>query len=140
MFDRFSAEEMERRRALACGLMDEHGLEALVLFGNSGVNRHNQANVFWLSNHLDLHHCYLVLPRDDDATLFVGLANHIPNAREVSSVPVVEWGGYRPAEKIAERLRAAARVGLVGINAAFEMGMPFTHYLTLRNSPRELVD
>ncbi len=53
--------------------MDEHELDALVLFGNSGVNRHNQANVFWLSNHLDLHHCYLVLPRDGDASLFVGL-------------------------------------------------------------------
>jgi Xaa-Pro aminopeptidase len=140
MWDRFSPAEMERREGLARALMTERNLEALVLFGNSGVNRHNQANVFWLSNHLDLHHCYLVLPRDGEATLFVGLANHVPNAREVSPVPAIEWGGYRPAEKIAERLGGAQRVGLVGINATFEMGMPYAHHLGLREHARELED
>ena len=59
------AKEMARRWDLARGLMDRHDLRALLLFGNSGVNRHNQANVFWLSNHLDLHHCYLLAPRDE---------------------------------------------------------------------------
>ena len=140
MWDRFSPAEMERRERLARVLMTERDLEALVLFGNSGVNRHNQANVFWLSNHLDLHHCYLVLPRDGEATLLVGLANHVPNAREVSPVPVIEWGGYRPAEKIVEHLQGAQRVGLVGINATFEMGPPYAHYLALRDHVRELED
>jgi Xaa-Pro dipeptidase len=140
VFDRFSAAEMERRYALARGLMDEHDLDALVLFGNSGVNRHNQANVFWLSNHLDLHHCYLVLPRDGEASLFVGLANHVPNAREVSDIPVIEWGGYRPAERVAARLGGARRVGLVGINATFEMGMPYAHWHELDRQVPELVD
>lgn len=140
MFDRFSAQEMERRGALARALMDDHGLDALVVFGNSGVNRHNQANVFWLSNHLDLHHCYLVLPRDGDATLLVGLTNHVPNAREVSDVPKIEWGGYRPAEMVAGCLDGSSRVGLVGINAAFAMGMPYAHWQELERSVPELVD
>jgi Xaa-Pro aminopeptidase len=131
---------MERRRALARALIDEHALDALVLFGNSGVNRHNQANVFWLSNHLDLHHCYLVLPREGEPALYVGLANHVPNAREVSDIPSIEWGGYRPAEKVAARLGGARRVGLVGVNATFGMGMPYAHYLDLRESVPELVD
>jgi Xaa-Pro dipeptidase len=140
MWDRFSPAELERRERLARSLTAERDLDALVLFGNSGVNRHNQANVFWLSNHLDLHHCYLVLPRDGNATLLVGLANHVPNAREVSAVPAIEWGGYRPAEKIVELLRGARRVGLVGINAAFEMGAPYPHYLALRDHIPELID
>jgi len=140
MWDHFSDAEMQRRRALADALMDEHGLDALLLFGNSGVNRHNQANVFWLTNHLDLHHCYLVLPRDREASLLTGLANHVPNAREISDIRTVEWGGCRPAEKIAERLGAARRVGLVGVNATFEMGMPYAHYLTLRDRLGEVVD
>jgi Xaa-Pro aminopeptidase len=140
MWDRFSSAEMDRRYKLARGLVEEHGLDALVLFGNSGVNRHNQANVFWLSNHLDLHHCYLVLPRDGEPALFVGLTNHVPNAREVSDVPVIEWGGYRPAEKVAERLGGARRIGLVGINATFGMGMPYPHYVELRDRFGELVD
>jgi Xaa-Pro dipeptidase len=140
VFDRFSSEEMGRRFGLARELMEKHGLEALVLFGNSGVNRHNQANVFWLSNHLDLHHCYLVLSRDGDAALYVGLRNHIPNAREVSDVPHVEWGGYRPAEKVAARLGDAHRVGVVGINASFAMGMPYEHWRELDRHVPELVD
>src|SRR5438445_1950042 len=140
MWDSFSPEEMERRRALARGLMDEHGVDALVLHGNSGMNRHNQANVFWLSNHLDLHHCYLVLPREGHATLLVGLVNHVPNAREVSDVPDVEWGGYNPAERLAALVRGARRVGLVGVNATFGIGMPYAHYAELRESVPDVVD
>ncbi|HKI93624.1 MAG TPA: hypothetical protein VJ986_15075, partial [Gaiellaceae bacterium] len=63
---RFSPEEMARRFELARGLMDAHGLEALVVFGNSGMNRHNNVNAFWLSQWLDQHHCYLVVPRAED--------------------------------------------------------------------------
>jgi len=148
VWDRFSADEMERRYVLARNLMDERGLEALVLFGNSGVSRGNMANAFWLSNHLDLHHCYLVVPRDEstETALYTGLTNHVPNAREVSDVPLVEWGGYEPARTVAARLRdlgtARGRVGLVGINAKFSMGMPYPHYLQLREelADLELVD
>jgi Xaa-Pro dipeptidase len=140
LFDRFSPQEMERRTRLARALMDEHGLDALVLFGNSGMNRHNQANVFWLSNHLDLHHCYLVLPREADPTLLVGLTNHVPNAREVSDLPQIEWGGYRPAEKLVAQVGGARRVGLVGINATFAMGMPYAHWQHLDRNVSELVD
>ena len=138
MWDRFSAAEMERRFALARGLMDEHDLGALVIFGNSGTNRANMANAFWLSNHLDLHHCYLVVPREESqqAALYTGLTNHVPNARETSDVPVVEWGGYDPAATIAARVgaigAARARLGLVGINATFSMGMPYAHHERLR--------
>jgi Xaa-Pro dipeptidase len=148
VWDRFSGAEMARRHALARALMREQDVRALVVFGNSGVNRHNQANVFWLTNHLDLHHAYCVLPRDGglEPALYVGLANHVPNAREVSAVALVEWGGYDPAAAIAARLRALGvdrgRVGLVGVNATFAMGMPYPHHARLRRElPRlELLD
>jgi Xaa-Pro dipeptidase len=148
VWDRFSAAEMARRFALARELISDHELAALVIFGNSGTNRANMANAFWLSNHLDLHHCYLVVPRDESqqTALYTGLTNHVPNARETSDVPIVEWGGYEPAAKVAARLRATgaarARVGLVGINATFAMGMPYAHHERLRRelSDAELVD
>jgi Xaa-Pro dipeptidase len=148
VWDRFSAAEMARRFALARELISDHELAALVIFGNSGTNRANMANAFWLSNHLDLHHCYLVVPRDESqqTALYTGLTNHVPNARETSDVPIVEWGGYEPAAKVAARLRATgaarARVGLVGINATFAMGMPYAHHERLRRelSDVELVD
>lgn len=140
MWDRFSPAEMERRWALARDLMEREGVDALLVFGNSGVNRHNQANAFWLTNHLDLHHCYLVAPRDPsiESALYTGLANHVPNARQVSDVPVIEWGGYDPAATVADRLSSIGldrgRLGLVGVNATFGMGMPHQHLASLQGS------
>jgi Xaa-Pro aminopeptidase len=122
--------------------MDEHGLAALVLHGNSGVNRHNHANAYWLSQYLDMHHSYLVVPRDGDATLLVGLTNHVPNARELSDVPNVVWGGYDAGETVARLLSVAGRVGLVGVNHTWSIGMPYQHYLRVRElrPALELVD
>jgi Xaa-Pro aminopeptidase len=128
---RFSEQEMERRFALARGLMAEHGLDALVVAGNSGVNRHNNVNPFWLTQYLDMHHSYVVLPRDGELALYTGLVNHVPNAREVArESPIVEWGGYQPGVTIAARLRelGAKRVGIVGIAATWNVGMPYAHY------------
>lgn len=138
MWARFSRDEMARRWALARGLMQAHGLDGLLAFGNSGVNRHNQANVFWLTTHLDLHHNYLVAPRDAsiEPALYVGLENHVPAAREIADVPIVEWGGYDPAQAVAGRLRevglAQGRLGLVGVNHTFGMGMPYQHHRHLQ--------
>jgi Xaa-Pro dipeptidase len=129
---------MARRYALARGLMEEAGLDALVVFGNSGVNRHNHANHFWLSQWQDMHHCYLVVPREGDPTLLVGLVNHVPNAREISDVPNVEWGGYEPGKTIASLV--SGRVGLVGVNATWNDGMPWRHHEDLRASGAELAD
>jgi Xaa-Pro dipeptidase len=148
MWASFTPAEMARRWGLARRLMDRHDLAALLLFGNSGVNRHNQANVFWLSNHLDLHHCYLLAPRDEavEPALYTGLGNHVPDARRIAAVPTVEWGGHDPAATVAARLRATGitrgRLGIVGVNATFGMGMPWQHHAALRRAlpDLELVD
>jgi Xaa-Pro dipeptidase len=130
---------MARRYASTCRMLDDNELEAVVIFGNSGVNRHNHANGFWLSQWQDLHHAYLVVPRaaDQSAALYVGLANHVPNARELSDVSVIEWGGYDPGATIAQRLRAIGvergRVGLVGVDATWNVGMPWLHYLRVHD-------
>lgn len=148
MWDRFSDAELGRRFGLARELMRTQDVVALVVFGTSATNRASMANPFWLSNHLDLHHCYLVVPLEEtsESALYTGLTNHVPNAREVSGVPIVEWGGYDPSERVAARLReigaAEGRIGLVGANAKFSMGMPYQHYERLRVAlPQvELVD
>jgi Xaa-Pro dipeptidase len=144
----FSPDEMNRRYALVRRMLAECELEAVVLFGNSGNNRHNHANAFWLSQWQDMQHAYLVVPRadDQDTALLVGLVNHVPNAREMSDVPVIEWGGYDAGATIAQRLREVGvtrgRVGLVGVDGTWNIGMPWVHYLRLKElAPDvELVD
>jgi Xaa-Pro aminopeptidase len=137
---RFSAEEIERRVALARGLMADQNLDALLVFGNSGVNRHNNVNPFWLTQYLDMHHNYVIVPPDGGIELYVGLVNHVPNAREEADAARVEWAGYQPGETVGGRLRelGAKRVGLVGVAATWNVGMPYAHYLAL--SAHETVD
>ena len=134
-YPRFSDAEFQRRNDLARGLMRREGLSALVIFGNSGINRHNEANIVWLTNYLDLHHNYLVLPLEGESTLLTGLVNHVPNARAVSVIADTRWGTYEPANEIAAKLKkdglVQGRVGLVGVNATFGMGMPYQHYAAL---------
>jgi Xaa-Pro aminopeptidase len=124
---------MERRLALSRALMDERALDALLVFGNSGVNRHNNVNPFWLTQYLDMHHSYVIVPPEGGIELFTGLVNHVPNAREEADAARVEWGGYQPGETVAARLRelGARRVGLVGVAATWNVGMPYAHYLAL---------
>src|SRR3970282_1897994 len=119
----FSDAEFQRRYRLVRDLMRREGLSALVIFGNSGINRHNEANVFWLTNYLDLHHNYLVFPLEGSATLLTGLVNHLPNARAISVIEDTRWGTYEPAKEIAAKLKkdgiGKGRVGLVGIKRTF---------------------
>lgn len=119
----FSRGEMERRLGLARAFMTGASLDALVLFGMRGY----QAGVGWLTQYRDLHDCYLVVPRDGDPTLLVSFQNHLPNAREVSSVPT-EWGRHRFPDEVAARLRSAKRVGLVGAEASSGIGMPYADH------------
>jgi Xaa-Pro aminopeptidase len=121
---------MERRLTLTRALMAERQVDALLVFGNSGVNRHNNVNPFWLTQYLDMHHNYVIVPAEGGLELFVGLVNHVPNAREEADASRVEWGGYQPGETVAARLRElrAQRVGLVGIATTWNVGMPYSHY------------
>ena len=141
-YPRFSDAEFQRRNNLARDLMRREGLSALVIFGNSGINRHNEANVYWLTNYLDLHHNYLFFPLDGEPTLLTGLVNHVPNARAVSVIADTHWGTYEPAKEIVAKLKkdgiGKGRVGLAGINATFGMGMPYQHYKTLCESLPEI--
>jgi len=141
-YARFSDAEFRRRKDLTRDRMRGEGLSALVIFGNSGINRHNEANIFWLTNYLDLHHNYLVFPLDGEPTLFTGLVNHVPNACAVSVIADTRWGTYDPAKEIVAKLKkdgiGKGRVGLVGINATFGMGMPYQHYESLRESLPEI--
>ena len=112
---RFSPAEMTRRWRLARGLMEREDVDALLIFGNSGVNRHNEANVFWLTNHLDLHHCYLVAPRHiDRARALHGPGEPRPEREARKPGPDRRVGrlrpffdGRRPAARDRPRTRAA---------------------------------
>ncbi len=141
-YPRFSPAEFERRSQLVCDLVRKEDLQAVVVFGNSGMYRHNEANVYWLTNYLDLHHNYLVFPLEGSPALLVGLINHVPNARAISVIENTRWGTYEPAAEIVKELKknniGKGRVGLVGVNVTFGMGMPYQHFATLSQGLPEI--
>ena len=114
LFPRFSATEFARRHAAVRALMAEHGLDALVAYGNSGLSRHNHADIHYLSGFLGNRNNYVVQLRQGDPVLYVQSHNHVPNAREASGIPT-EWGGADSAETVARHIvDAGLRSGTLG--------------------------
>ena len=103
LYPRFSAGEFARRHAAARALMAAEGLDALVVYGNSGISRHNHADIHYLSGFLGNRNNYAVMTAKDEPVLFVQSYNHVPNAREASSVRT-GWGGPDSAVTVARHL------------------------------------
>ena len=104
LYPRFSNAEFDRRYAAARALMAAHGIDVLVIYGNSGISRHNHADVHYLSGFLGNRNNYLLVPARGEPVLFVQSHNHVPNAREAASVEVV-WGGRDSSMTIARHIR-----------------------------------
>ncbi len=126
LYPRFSAEEFARRYAAARGMMAQEGADVLVVYGDSSLNRHNQADVHYLSGFLGNRANYAVLPEARDPVLFAQTHNHVPNAREISSIET-RWGGADSGATVARFTREVTSIrgtlGYVGM-------VPVQHYLT----------
>ncbi len=125
LYPRFSAAEFARRHAAARALMAAEGLDALVVYGNSGVSRHDHADVHYLSGFLGNRNNYVVMTARDEPVIFVQSFNHVPNAREASAIRT-EWGGASSAATIAKYLIDA---GLAGATLGYVGDVPVQSYL-----------
>ena len=135
MWDRFSGAEMERRYGLARDLMREHELSALVVFGNSGdePGQHGQPVLA-----LEPPRPASLLPRRPAGRGPRDRALHRPDepraqraARSATSPSSSGAATRRPSAWPRAWRRSAStagRVGLVGVNATFSMGMPYAHH------------
>jgi Xaa-Pro dipeptidase len=117
LYPRFSEAEFARRHAAARALAAAQGLDALVVYGNSGIARHNHADIHYLSGFLGNRNNYLVLPARGEPVLYVQSYNHVPNARELSAIRT-EWGGTDSALAVARHVQdlglAGGTLGYVG--------------------------
>jgi Xaa-Pro dipeptidase len=117
LYPRFSAAEFARRHAAAKTMMAAEGVDALVVYGDSGVSRHNHADIHYLSGFLGNRNNYVAMTIKGEPALYVQSFNHVPNAREASSIHT-EWGGASSAAAVAKHLIDAglsrATLGYVG--------------------------
>ncbi|MDP6560201.1 MAG: Xaa-Pro peptidase family protein [Candidatus Binatia bacterium] len=128
----FSDAEYERRHRQVRERMDRSGVSALLLFG-----RGRSPEIHYLCNWLTTTEAHLIFPIEGKQTLFVQLSNHLPNARRMSIIEDVRFGGSnsagavdsvpRVAENIKERKLEENKVGIVG-------GLPYRQYERLREA------
>ena len=130
LYPRFSDGEFKRRHAAARALMAAEGIDALVVYGDSGVSRHNHADIHYLSGFLGNRNNYVVMTAAQAPVIFVQSFNHVPNAREASSIRT-EWGGASSAATIAKYLNEA---GLGKATLGYVGDVPVQSYLAWQRS------
>lgn len=109
----FTPGEFARRRAALLACAGRSGLDTIVGYG---ANRSGGV-VPWLTGWPVTHQAALVLTADRPATLLVGFANHVPNARRLAHDAEVRWIGDRPGDTLADLLAGRGRgrgVGVIG--------------------------
>jgi Xaa-Pro dipeptidase len=111
-YPRFSAAEMQRRRAALEGVMQTVGVDHLLVVG---FNR-SGSGVQWLTGWPVTNEAVVVMTPGRQDTLFVQYYNHLTQARRLAAAADVRWGGESTiASTIAELVsRGGGRVGVVG--------------------------
>jgi Xaa-Pro dipeptidase len=113
-YPRFSAAEMERRRAAIAHLLAAHHLDHLVY---CGFNRTGSA-VQWLTQWPVTTEAVGVFSPGEADALFVQYFNHVPLAHELAERAEVAWGGESSIgaaiTALAARGAKTGRVGVIG--------------------------
>ncbi|MGH7828041.1 MAG: M24 family metallopeptidase [Candidatus Binatia bacterium] len=124
-FPTFSNEEMASRHRKAKTLMDQEGVDALLVYGTGRY----ASDVYWLTDWPSSREAYVLMQKDKDPVVLMQLFNHFPMARVMSVVKDVRWAGANTSNSVLELLRErgleSRNIGLVG-------AIPYQHYVKLR--------
>ena len=116
LFPRFSDSEYVRRYGAIRAAMSKDNLDAILVSGARG-----SSEVAYLSNYQAQSPCWLLFPRDGDATLFIHFFNHQPCAKAQSIMEDVRWYGPTPmptlVEEITRRDLSKSKIGLVSMRS-----------------------
>jgi Xaa-Pro dipeptidase len=128
----FSQAEMRRRREALETLMDESGVDRVIVYG---ADRSGSA-VQWLTGWPVTREAAVVVGGGEQDTLFVQFYNHLPLARQLAASADVRWGGESTitsaVEELSRRGGRRQRVGVIG-------PLPFTAGAVLAAETAEVV-
>jgi Xaa-Pro aminopeptidase len=116
LFPRFSEDEYARRYGAVRAAMSNERLDAILISG-----ARSSSEISYLANYLPQSPCWLLLPREGDATLFIHFFNHQPCAKAQSIIDEVRWYGPTPMPTLVEEINtrglSKGRIGLVSMRA-----------------------
>ncbi len=111
-YPRFSDAEFARRHRALARLMEERGLDHLLI-----VTDHRSGNApQWVTGWPGTVEAYVVFHPGEPMTMHVEWYNHFPLAKKLARGCDVRWGEHKGIEKTVEELkrRGAKRVGIIG--------------------------
>ena len=111
-YPRFSDAEMARRRAALLRVMEQAGVDHLLVCGEQRAG----TGVGWLSCWPATVEAYVIVAPREPQLMFVEWYNHWPLARKLARDTEVRWGEHHGFDKVLDELKArgAKRVGLMG--------------------------
>src|SRR5688572_4524134 len=116
LFPCFSDNEYSRRYNAIRDAMKRENLDAILISGARG-----SSEVAYLSNYQAQSPCWLIFPREGDATVFIHFFNHQACAKAQSIVEDVRWYGPTPIPTLVEEIRkrglSRRKIGLVSLRA-----------------------
>jgi Xaa-Pro dipeptidase len=111
-YPRFSDGEMARRRAALFGVMEQAGVDHLLVCGEQRAG----TGVAWLTSWPATIEAYVIVAPGEPQLMVMEWYNHWPLAKKLARDTEVRWGEHRGFDKtIAElKARGAKRVGVMG--------------------------
>lgn len=120
LYPRFSDAEYQRRYRAIDGIAAGVGADATIVFGDLG----SQLEVHYVSNFMPRRDCYVVMPVNKPATMFVQIYNHWPNSREIAVIKDNRFGGASSPDTVAPHLK---EIGLERKTIAMVGPVPYQH-------------
>ena len=121
----FSDQEMARRHRAIQALMDQEGVDAVLVYGTGRYS----SDVYWLTDWPCSREAYVLFQNGKEPVVLMQLFNHFPMARVMSIVKDVRWAGADTGNSVVDLIRERAldskKIGLVG-------AVPYQHYNRLR--------
>ncbi len=110
----FSNQEIARRHNAVYKLMEQEGVEALLVYGSGRY----ASDIYWLSDWPSSREAYVLFQNGKPPVILMQLFNHYPMAKIMSVIEDVRWAGANTANSVVELLRERglekSKVGLVG--------------------------
>lgn len=121
----FSDQEIARRHKTVENLMEQEGVDALLVYGTGRY----ASDIYWLTDWPSSREAYLLMQKGKQPVVLMQLFNHFPMARVMSIVKDVRWAGANTASSLLDLIRErnleGKKMGLVG-------SIPYQHYTKMR--------
>jgi len=111
-YPRFSDAEMARRRAALARVMEQAGVDHLLMCGEQRAG----TGVAWLTSWPATIEAYVIVAPREPQVMYMEWYNHWPLARKLARDTEVRWGEHRGFDKTIADLqsRGAKRIGVMG--------------------------